>query len=162
MARIKLPDGELPERYRVFSLQPAFGKALAGLSEAIYEKSILDKRVREAVRMRIAQINQCHICLGYRFPELQAQGVDEAFYAAVGDWRHSEVFSEREKTAIEYAERFLLDHANIDDALFGRLQQHFSAAEIFDLSGVIAGLMANGRILQVLQVETSCSLSDPA
>ena len=158
MARIPLPEGDLPERYRVFGLQPAFGKAMAGVSDAIYEKSLLDKRVREAVRMRIALINQCQLCLGYRFPELQAVGVDEAFYEAVKDWRNSEVFSEKEKTAIEYAERFLLDHTNIDDALFQRLAKHFSPAEIFDLSAVIAGLLANGRLMQVLQVEHSCSL----
>ena len=158
MARIPLPEGDLPERYRVFGLQPAFGKAMAGVSDAIYEKSLLDKRVREAVRMRIALINECQLCLGYRFPELQAVGVDEAFYEAVKDWRNSDVFSEKEKTAIEYAERFLLDHTNIDDALFQRLAQHFSAAEIFDLSAVIAGLLANGRLMQVLQVEHSCAL----
>ncbi len=158
MARIPLPEGDLPERYRVFGLQPAFGKAMAGVSDAIYEKSLLDKRVREAVRMRIALINECQLCLGYRFPELQAVGVDEAFYEAVKDWRNSDVFSEKEKTAIEYAERFLLDHTNIDDAFFQRLAQYFSAAEIFDLSAVIAGLLANGRLMQVLQVEHSCAL----
>jgi AhpD family alkylhydroperoxidase len=158
MARIPLPEGDLPERYRVFGLQPAFGKAMAAVSDAIYEKSLLDKRVREAVRMRIALINQCEICLGYRFPELQALGVDENFYEAVKDWRNSELFSEKEKTAIEYAERFLLDHTRIDDALFQRLAQHFSSAEIFDLSAVIAGLLVNGRLMQVLQVEHSCAL----
>jgi len=158
VARIPLPEGDLPERYRVFGLQPAFGKAMAGVSDAIYEKSLLDKRVREAVRMRIALINECQLCLGYRFPELQAVGVDEAFYEAVKDWRNSDVFSEKEKIAIEYAERFLLDHTNIDDALFQRLAQYFSPAEIFDLSAVIAGLLANGRLMQVLQVEHSCSL----
>lgn len=158
MARIKLPKGDLPERYRVFGLQPAFGKALASLSEAVYEKSILDKRVREAVRMRIAQINQCHICLDYRFPELQALGIDEAFYSAVSDWLNSGLFNEREKLAIEYAEKFLQDHLSLDDEFFARLQQHFSSEEIFDLSAVVAGLMANGRILQVLQVEQACSI----
>ena len=30
--------------------------------------------------------------------------------------------------------------------------------EIFDLSAVIAGLLANGRLLQVLQVEQPCAL----
>jgi AhpD family alkylhydroperoxidase len=160
MARITLPAGKLPERYRVFSLQPDLGKALAGLSEAVYEKSMLDKRVREAVRMRIAQINQCHICLDYRFPELQALGIDEAFYAAVSDWRNATVFSEKEKIAIEFAEKFLLDHLSMDDTFFSRVQQHFTSEDIFDLSAVVAGLMANGRILQVLQVEQACSINN--
>ena len=158
MARIKLPAGDLPESYRVFGLQPDMGKALVGLSQAIYEKSIIDKRVREAVRMRIAQINQCHICLGYRFPELQALGVDEAFYDAVDSWRTSSTFSEREKIAIDYAERFLTNHLSIDDAFFANMRQHFSDAEIFDLTGIIGGLLTNGRMMQVLQLEQSCAL----
>ncbi len=158
MPRIELPPGDLPERYRVFGLQPEMGKALVGLSQAIYEKSIVDKRVREAVRMRIAQINQCQICLGYRFPELRELGVDEAFYEAVTDWRNATLFSEGEKIAIDYAERFLTDHLSIDNAFMARMGEFFSAAEIFDLTGIIGGLLANGRMMQVLQIEHSCAL----
>ena len=163
MARIAIPDGELPERYRLFALQPAMGKALAGLSQAIYEKSILGLRVREAVRMRIAQINQCQICLSYRFPEqaeaFAALDINEYFYAAVAGWQHSAVFDEQEAIAIEYAERFATNHLSLDEAFFKRLHAHFSDAEIFDLTAVIGGLLANGRLMQVLQVEQqSCAL----
>lgn len=158
MARINIPQGPGAEAVRVFSLHPAMGMALAGVSAAIYEKSLLSKREREAVRMRIALINQCQICLGFRFPELQAEGINEEFYRDVSDWRASDAFSQRERLAIEYAERFATDHLNIDDAFVSRLRDHFSDAEIFDLSGVIAGLLANGRILQVLQVDQSCAI----
>src|SRR6478609_118538 len=106
MSRISLPPGDAPESYRLFSLQPALGKALAGLSEAIYGQTTVDLRVREAVRMRIAHINQCLLCVGFRFPqqaaEFAAQNIDEAFYAAIPQWRTSALFSEREKLAIEY------------------------------------------------------------
>jgi hypothetical protein len=40
------------------------------------------------------------------------------------------------------------------------VQQHFTSEDIFDLSAVVAGLMANGRILQVLQVEQACSINN--
>lgn len=61
MARIELPPGDGPEIMRVWGLRPVMGKAVAELSVAVYEGSELPARVREAVRMRIAQINQCHI-----------------------------------------------------------------------------------------------------
>lgn len=157
MARIAIPDGELPERYRLFGLQPAMGKALAGLSQAIYEKSITGLRVREAVRMRIAQINQCQICLAYRFPEQSEQfsvlKIDEDFYAAVADWRSTGLLDDKEKLAVEYAERFANNHLGIDAFFFERLHLYFTDAEIFDLTAVIGGLLANGRLMQVLQVE---------
>ena len=37
------------------------GGAVAKLSDAAYNKSILPVRVREAARMRIAQLNDCPI-----------------------------------------------------------------------------------------------------
>ena len=61
MARIRVPDGDGPEIARVWSLRPELGNAVAALSGAVYEESKLPGRVRESVRMRIAQINQCPI-----------------------------------------------------------------------------------------------------
>lgn len=160
MNRIHLPPGDLPDTARLFSLHPALGKALAGLSTAIYSQETIDLRVREAVRMRIAHSNQCTLCIGFRFGDAARDaGIDEAFYAAVPVWRDSPLFSEREKTAIEYAERFAHDHLGLDEAFFARLHTHFTDAELFALTAIIAGLLANGRILQVLQVaQGECSL----
>lgn len=61
MARINIPDGDEPEIYRVWALRPELGQPVAELSDAVYSKSQLPARAREAVRMRIAQINDCHI-----------------------------------------------------------------------------------------------------
>ena len=61
MARINIPEGDDPEIYRVWALRPELGEPVALLSDAVYSKSQLPARVREAVRMRIAQINDCPI-----------------------------------------------------------------------------------------------------
>ena len=55
------PDGDGPEIARVWSLRPELGGPVAELSAAVYGESKLPGRVRESVRMRIAQINQCPI-----------------------------------------------------------------------------------------------------
>ena len=61
MARIDIPPGDEPEIRRVWSLRPVMGKGVAELTAAVHQGSELPARVREAVRMRIAQINQCHV-----------------------------------------------------------------------------------------------------
>jgi alkylhydroperoxidase family enzyme len=61
MARIDIPDGEGLERRRMWQLTPELGRALGAMSEAVYTTTSLDVRVREVARMRIAQINRCHI-----------------------------------------------------------------------------------------------------
>ena len=61
MARINVPDGKGLERVRGWRLQPDVGMSIGAASQALYTKISLDVRVREIARMRVAQINQCHI-----------------------------------------------------------------------------------------------------
>src|SRR5580692_7858668 len=95
---------------------------------------MLDVRVREAARMRIAQLNDCPVCLTFRAASVKEKGIGEDFYAHVAEHGTSDLYSERERLAIAYAERFALDHQNIDDSFFASLRQVFSDAEILDLT----------------------------
>jgi alkylhydroperoxidase family enzyme len=88
------------------------------------------------------------------------QCVTEEMYAHVAEYHRSDEYSEREKLAIEYAERFALDHLAIDDAFFLRLHEHFDDAEILDLTISVADYLAFGRLTQVLKLDQECSI-DP-
>jgi len=61
MARINIPDGEGLERSRMWQLQPDLAKGIGITGKVLYTQVALDVRVREIARMRVAQINQCHI-----------------------------------------------------------------------------------------------------
>jgi len=151
MARIDIPEGDQPEEVRVWSLHPKFGAAVAKLSGAIYGDSVLPPRVREAARMRVARINNCQVCLAFRIPGLESAGVDEDLYANVENLDF-EGYSEQERLAIEYTERFVYDHQRIDDAFWARMHAAFTDQEILELTICIGGLIALGRTLVVLDV----------
>jgi alkylhydroperoxidase family enzyme len=61
MARIDIPEGETLERRRLWQLAPELGQRVSALGDVVYTGTSLDLRVREIARMRIAQINGCHI-----------------------------------------------------------------------------------------------------
>lgn len=61
MARIDIPEGDDLERRRLWQLSPELGTAIGEMSDAVYTRTSLDVRVRETARMRVAQINRCHI-----------------------------------------------------------------------------------------------------
>ena len=86
------------------------------------------------------------------------QGVTEELYAHVAEHDHPE-YSPAEQVAIEYAEKFALDHLSLDDAFFDRLHEHFSDADILDLTICIADFMGFGRLTQVLQLDVSCEVN---
>ena len=61
MARIRLAPGDGDELDRLFTLVPHVGEPAAAVAFAIYERSALPVRLRELMRMRIAQINDCSV-----------------------------------------------------------------------------------------------------
>jgi alkylhydroperoxidase family enzyme len=58
--------------------------------------------------------------------------------ADLAGWRGSSAFSDLERTALEYAERMTYTGQKVDDALFGRLKNLFSEAQIVELTAAIA------------------------
>ena len=62
----------------------------------------------------------------------------EAKLAAVTRWRDSPLFTEPERLALDYAERVTITGQSVDDAFFARLRQHYSEAQIVELTAAIA------------------------
>ena len=158
MARLDVPPGEGGDAVQIWSLQPALGSAAMRLVDAAYNKSILPVRVREAARMRIAQLNDCTVCLGFRADTVRAQGLGEDFYRTIGQ-PEDDVLSEKERLAVEYAERFAVDHTSIDDDCIERLRVAFTDAEILDLTICCSAFLGLGRTLRALGI-TETSMTD--
>ena len=158
MARISLPDGDGPEVLRALAMRPQFAKAVGGFDAAVWESG-LDWRLHELVRMQVALINECTVCLGWRTPMAIEAGVTDELLAGVAEYRTFPDFTDTERVAIEYAERFCTDSARIDDDLMERLRAHLADDEIVELTLVIGKYLALGRFMQVLGLDQACSLS---
>jgi alkylhydroperoxidase family enzyme len=157
---IVVPEGRADPEVRVWALRPEMGIGAGALSHAIYEQSIVPVRERELARMRIAQINGCLICQQWRSTPGAEGQVAEDDYEHVLEWRTHDGYSDRERIAIDYAERFALDHLTIDDAYYDRMRAaSFTDAEILDLTVCIGGWLALGRTLHVLGLDDSCKIA---
>jgi len=88
---------------------------------------------------------------------LAEQGVNEELYAHVAEHGHPE-YSAQEQVAIEYAERFALDHLGIDDEFWARLREQFTDPEVLDLSICVGNWLAFGRLTQVLHLDVVCEI----
>ncbi|HYF47510.1 MAG TPA: carboxymuconolactone decarboxylase family protein [Acidimicrobiales bacterium] len=154
--RVELPEGDGDEIVRLFTLNPDMGVVAAAFSGKVYEKSRLDIRERELVRMRIARINDCSVCIDTRTADPAAAGLSEDLYQSIEDWRTLPGLTDRERVAVEYAERYALDHRNLDDELWARLRSLWSDEEILDLTVCISAFLALGRMISVLGPTPAC------
>jgi alkylhydroperoxidase family enzyme len=85
-------------------------------------------------------------------------GVAPELYANVASYATYPGYTPRQRLAIEYAERFAVDHGSIDDAFVERLRESFTDPEILDLTLCLAVFLGLGRSLTVLGVDQSCAI----
>jgi alkylhydroperoxidase family enzyme len=159
---IDIPDGKDAIEYVWGEMVPGIGIAAAKFSLAVYEHTTLGLREFEAARLRIAQINGCLFCLDWRTDRGDGAVVEDSFADAVTAWRDTDAFDERTRLAAEYAERYALDHHNIDDEFWARMSGAYSQAEIVELSMCIGSWLAFGRLNHVLGLDLVCTLPSHA
>ena len=71
----------------------------------------------------------------------------------VATWRDSRLFSEAERAALEYAECITYTDRKVDDALFARVKQHFTEAQIVEMTWRTALCGAFNRFNDILQLD---------
>src|SRR5262249_962226 len=118
--RIAIEDGPGSIQERMYrQLRPELESAADAMRSAVYGHTIRQWRTFEGVRYRMAIANGCLACqsLEARTQAALDAGFTESMYEEMdsGTWRESDEFSPAEKLAIDYAERFALDHESIDD-----------------------------------------------
>src|SRR5258708_34374931 len=75
MARLDVPDGPGGEAAMIWTLRPQLGGMVERMIRGAYQQSILPADERELARMRIAQINDCVACSGFRAPSVLEDGL---------------------------------------------------------------------------------------
>ena len=87
----------------------------------------------------------------------------EAKVAEAADWRTSTRFSAAERVALEYADRVTYTDQTVDDELFGRLKQHYTEAQIVELTAAIAFESFRSKFNPPLAIEAQgfCPLPPP-
>ena len=80
----------------------------------------------------------CSWCVDYGYYEGMNGGIDPAKVRAATNWRQSDVFDERERVVLEYAEQATCTPADVSTDLADRLHLQFSDAEIVELAAWVA------------------------
>jgi AhpD family alkylhydroperoxidase len=125
---------------QVWAHRPAAATAWVRLLAELQERSCLDERLRELVRLRISSFTQCRTCQTGRKSDAVTE--EELACLSPDDAR----FSPAERAALEYADLFCSDPAAVDDDTYRRLAAHFSLEQVVELQMFCAMMLAGGRL----------------
>lgn len=113
----------------------------------------LDGRLREILIIRIGHLTGSAYILRQHVPSLaEAEGLGLEECAALIDWREGGYFSDRERSALAFADAMTED-IQVPDAVFEPLRDHFSERAIVELAVLVGSYNMHSRVLQALDVD---------
>ena len=126
--------------------------------------SPIDPVLRSLVTVRVSQVNDCPFCVDINSATLLRRGVSIEKMEALQEWRRSILFSEQEKTALEYAEAMTWSDQRVDDSMIKRLRSYFDDDAIVELTGLVAFQNMSSKFNSALGVPAQgfCSIYRPA
>lgn len=137
----------MKQRFDITTVAAAGYKAMLGVHGYV-QKSGLELGLLELVKMRASQMNGCAFCLAMHAPLARQHGVSEDQLTLLAAWREAPVFSAKEKAALAWAESLtLLRDGDVPDAIYEQVCEHFTVAEIADLSFAVAEINAWNRLM---------------
>jgi len=96
----------------------------------------LDRRLYEAVYIRVSMINGCRYCMQHHLAASKRVGLTREDWQHLKEGQHGN-FNEKEEAALDFAEKLTRDPHSIADGDIQSLKLHFSEAEIVDLDLLI-------------------------
>ncbi len=82
------------------------------------------------------------------------EGLAREKILALPNYASSDLFSDRERVALEYADRITVTELEVSDTLFAELRRHFSDDEIVELTGWIAWENCSSKFNRALRIDS--------
>jgi AhpD family alkylhydroperoxidase len=128
-----------------------YGEAAPGSVQAMYkleeftEGSGLERPLLELVKTRVSQINGCAYCIDLHTKDARAAGETgqrlNSLISALGAWRESPYYSERERAALAWAEAVTnLPQIYESGEEYEAARAQFSAEELVKLTVVVVAV----------------------
>src|SRR5262245_40712519 len=111
-------------RIDITRVSPKAIGAMYGL-ETYVKNSGLDPRLVDLVKMRASQLNGCAYCLDMHSKDARAAGETEQRLYLLDAWREVDLYSERERAALEWTEALTrVADEHVPDEVFASVREH--------------------------------------
>ncbi len=142
----------MQQRIDVTKVSPATYQAVGALQSYV-DKSGLDAKLRELIKIRVSQINGCAYCLAMHTRDARKLGETDERMHLLDAWREAPIYSARERVALAWAEAVTrVADGHVPDEVFETVRKQFSEKEIVDLTAAVAAINTWNRIAIAFRV----------
>jgi alkylhydroperoxidase family enzyme len=129
--------GSGAEPIEIWAYQPKVLIGMGRFQGAVRKAHDVDERLKYLVELKGAQMIGCEYCVDLGSQICRNSGFSDNELLALPRYRDSALFTEREKTALDYAVAVMRTPVEVTDELFARMKEHFTDKQIVEITTLL-------------------------
>src|SRR5215469_7486881 len=125
------------EPVEIWAHQPKMMSGMGKFQQAVRKGNTVDERLKYMVELKGAQMIGCEFCVDLGSRICRNSGFSDEELLALPRYRDSDLFSEREKLALDYTVAVMRTPVEVTDELFARMKEHFSDQQLVEITALL-------------------------
>jgi alkylhydroperoxidase family enzyme len=136
----------------IYARRPSIFKAARGMWTGIEASGLIDAALQSLINRRVASHNGCVFWQDINAAVSSRLGVSDEKIDALANYASSELYSEAERVALEFADSMTITGREVSDELFERLREFYDDDALVELTAIIAWENASSKFNRALRV----------
>ena len=129
--------GDGLEPLEIWARRPKMMNGMGKFQQAVRKGNAVDQRLKNLVELKGAQMIGCEFCVDLGSQICRNSGFTDDELLALPRYRESELFTEREKLALDYTAAVMRTPVEVTDELFARVNEHFSDDQLVEITALL-------------------------
>ena len=125
------------EPMEIWAHQPKMMMGMGKFNQAVRKGKSVDERLKNLVELKGAQMIGCEFCVDLGSQICRNSGLTDQELLALARYRQSELFTERERLALDYTVGVMRTPVDVTDELFSRVKEHFSDEQLVEITALL-------------------------
>jgi AhpD family alkylhydroperoxidase len=125
------------EPIEIWAHQPKMMMGMGKFNQAVRKGKSVDQRLKNLIELKGAQMIGCEFCVDLGSQICRNSGLTDNELLALARYRHSDLFTDREKLALDYTVAVMRTPVEVTDELFARTKEHFSDEQLVEITALL-------------------------
>jgi alkylhydroperoxidase family enzyme len=125
------------EPVEIWAHQPKMMSGMGKFQRAVRKGNTVDERLKYLVELKGAQMIGCEFCLDLGSQICRNSGFSDEELLALPRYRQSDLFTEREKLALDYTVVVMHTPVEVTDELFARMKGQFTDEQLVEITALL-------------------------
>jgi alkylhydroperoxidase family enzyme len=125
------------EPIEIWAHQPKMMSGMGKFQGAVRKGNSVDERLKYLVELKGAQMIGCEYCVDLGSQICRNSGFSDEELLALPHYRHSDLFTQREKLALDYTVAVMRTPVEVTDGLVAQMKEHFTDEQLVEITALL-------------------------